>query len=169
MYFRFEHFFGKQFILTGGTRKCLLLSQIYTIYIYIYITAAVNFMNVPFVVLKRRCYDHSSQCELTLSPGSPLGPRTPDPPDPGGPLKNDPKKGKCYSDWCRILNVPYTKTIQYVLEASSSPGCSLSLLSAPALLFLPSTRPDQAGLAPPVGGQHSNREETHQSEEWFVR
>lgn len=46
---------------------------------------------------------------------------------------------------------------QVNILVSSSPGCSLSLLSVPALLYLLSTPQDQAGLAPPAG------EENHQN------
>ena len=43
----------------------------------IHVTAAVNFMLVPFIILER-CF---SQCKFTLSPDSPFGPTTPGPPD----------------------------------------------------------------------------------------
>lgn len=53
----------------------------------IHVTAAVNFMLVPFIILER-CF---SQCKFTLSPGSPFGPTTPGPPDAGEPCKKDKK------------------------------------------------------------------------------
>lgn len=55
------------------------------------------------------------QCELTLSPGSPLAPTTPDPPDPEDPFRND-RERKCNSEGCQIINVPRSQTIPYFLE-----------------------------------------------------
>lgn len=59
------------------------------------------------------------------------------------------------------FNVALTQIIQYFLEesssSSSSPGCSLSLLAVPALLYLPSTRLNPVGLGPPLDKTQQQR------------
>lgn len=69
-------------------------------------------------------------------------------------------------------NVALTQIIQYFLQdsssSSSSSGCSLSLLVVPALLYLPLTPLNPAGLGPPLDNRHTATERKPISDGWSV-